>query len=242
MIILGLNAFHADSSACLVRDGVLVAAAEEERFRRIKHWAGFPTLAIASVLSQGGIRGSDVTHVAVSRRPRAHLVRKAWFTLRRRPHPALVLDRLRNQRRVGDLRAPLAAALTVGLDDLPPVHHVEHHPAHLASAFYASPFADAACCAIDGFGDFVSTSFGVGHGTSLDVLDRVFFPHSLGMLYTAVTQYLGFMGYGDEFKVMGLAPYGRPSAVSELRQLVRLRDHGKFELDLRFFRHWSDGV
>ena len=156
--VLGINAYHGDVAAVLLRDGVLVAAVEEERFRRIKHWAGFPSLSIASVLSQAGIRGADVTHVAVSRRPRAHLARKVWFTLRRRPHPSLVLDRLRNQRRVGDLRGPLATALSVPLHDLPPIHHVEHHPAHLASAFYVSPFDDAACCAIDGFGDFVSTS------------------------------------------------------------------------------------
>jgi carbamoyltransferase len=240
--ILGINAYHGDVSAVLVRDGVLIAAVEEERFRRIKHCAGFPALAIQSVLSQGGIRGGDVDHVAVSRDPRAHLLRKAWYTLVRRPDMALVRDRLRNRRRVGDLRAPLATALGVRQDGLPPVHHVEHHPAHLASAFFVSPFEDAACCAIDGFGDFVSTSFAAGAGTHIDVLDHVFFPHSLGILYTAVTQHLGFPSFGDEFKVMGLAPYGQPSVATEIRQLVTLQPGGKFELDLRYFRHWSDGV
>jgi len=240
--ILGLNAYHGDVAAVLLRDGQLVAAVEEERFRRIKHWAGFPTLAIRSVLAEAGIRGADVAHVAISRAPLAHLARKALFALRRRPDPRLILDRLRNSRKVRDLRGPLAEALGVAADAIPQLHFVEHHPAHLASAFFVSPFEDAACCAIDGFGDFVSTSMAVGTGNQLEVIDRTYFPHSLGMMYTAVTQYLGFMGYGDEFKVMGLAPYGKPTCTTELRQLVTLMDGGRFELDLRFFRHWSEGV
>ena len=240
--VLGINAYHGDVSAALLRDGQLVAAVEEERFRRIKHWAGFPTLAIRSVLEMAGIRGQDVRHVAVSRDPKANLLRKGLFTIRHRPDLRLVLDRVRNAGKVRDLHGPLAAALGVPPDDLPPIHYVEHHPAHLASAFFVSPFESAACCAIDGFGDFVSTSFAIGSRNHLEVLDKVYFPHSLGMMYTAVTQFLGFHGYGDEFKVMGLAPYGRPRHVDALRQLVTLTDAGKFELSLDYFRHWSDGV
>jgi carbamoyltransferase len=239
MFILGINAYHGDVSAALVSDGVLVAAVEEERFRRIKHYAGFPTMAIKSVLAQAGIRGSDVEHVAISRSPRAHLARKALFALTHRPNPGLIRDRLRNRRKVADVRVPLADALGT---PPPALHFVEHHPAHLASAFFVSPFEEAACCAVDGFGDFVSTSMAVGRGSTLDVLRRVYFPHSLGMMYTAVTQYLGFPGFGDEFKVMGLAPYGKPTAVAEIRRLVRLTSGGGFELDLKYFRHWSDGV
>jgi len=240
--VLGINAYHGDVSAALLRDGQLVAAVEEERFRRIKHWAGFPTLAIRSVLEMAGIRGQDVRHVAVSRDPKANLLRKGLFTIRHRPDLRLVLDRVRNAGKVRDLHGPLAAALGVPRDDLPAIHYVEHHPAHLASAFFVSPFESAACCAIDGFGDFVSTSFAIGSRNHLEVLDKVYFPHSLGMMYTAVTQFLGFHGYGDEFKVMGLAPYGRPRHVDALRQLVTLTDAGKFELSLDYFRHWSDGV
>ena len=240
--VLGINAYHGDVSAALLRDGQLVAAVEEERFRRIKHWAGFPTLAIRRVLEMAGIRGQDVRHVAVSRDPKANLLRKGLFTIRHRPDLRLVLDRVRNAGKVRDLHGPLAAALGVPRDDLPAIHYVEHHPAHLASAFFVSPFESAACCAIDGFGDFVSTSFAIGSRNHLEVLDKVYFPHSLGMMYTAVTQFLGFHGYGDEFKVMGLAPYGRPRHVDALRQLVTLTDAGKFELSLDYFRHWSDGV
>ncbi len=240
--VLGISAYHGDASAALIRDGVLLAAVEEERFRRIKHWAGFPTLAIQSVLAQAGITGRDVTHVAVGRDRSAHLWRKAWFTATHRPSPTLLKDRLRNRQRLGNIREPLAVALSLAESELPRIESVEHHTAHLASAFAVSPFADAACCAIDGFGDFVSTSFGQGSGATIEVLDRVYFPHSLGMFYTAVTQFLGFPSYGDEFKVMGLAPYGSPAYVGELRQLVRLIDRGRFELDLQYFRHWSDGV
>ena len=240
--VLGINAYHGDVSAALLRDGQLVAAVEEERFRRIKHWAGFPTLAIRSVLDIAGIRGQDVRHVALSRDPRANLLRKGLFTVTHRPDLRLVLDRVRNAGKVRDLRGPLAAALGVPRDDLPALHYVEHHPAHLASAFFVSPFTSAACCAIDGFGDFVSTSFAIGSRNRLEVLDKVYFPHSLGMMYTAVTQFLGFHGYGDEFKVMGLAPYGRPRHVDAVRELVTLTNGGKFELSLDYFRHWSDGV
>src|SRR5919202_4398734 len=242
MYILGINAYHGDVSAALLRDGELVAAVEEERFRRVKHWAGFPTESIRTVLRMAGIAGAQIDHVAVSRDPKANLLKKGLFALRKRPDLSLVLDRVRNARKIRDLRGPLAHALGVPPDDVPRLHYVEHHPAHLASAFFVSPFDDAACCAIDGFGDFVSTSLAVGRGSSIEMLDKVYFPHSLGLLYTAITQYLGFPSYGDEFKVMGLAPYGRPEHVRELRQLVRLLDGGRFELDLDYFRHWSEGV
>src|SRR5439155_17289096 len=119
------------------------------------------------------------------------------------------------------------------------VHRVEHHPSHAASAFFVSPFADASVATIDGFGDFVSTSMAVGRGNKLQMLDRVFFPHSLGMLYTAVTQFLGFPGYGDEFKVMGLAAYGKATRLDDIRRLVCVKAHGRFELSLQYFRHWN---
>ncbi|HEX7242786.1 MAG TPA: carbamoyltransferase N-terminal domain-containing protein, partial [Longimicrobiaceae bacterium] len=240
--VLGINAFHGDVSAVLLRDGQLVVAIEEERFRRIKHWAGFPTLAIRKCLEVAGIAGADVAHVAISRDPKANLLRKGMYALSKRPDFGLILDRLKNSQKVRDLHGPLAEALGVPRDDLPKVHFVEHHPAHLASAFFVSPFEDAAVCAIDGFGDFVSTSLASGKGNKLEVLERVYFPHSLGMLYTAVTQYLGFLGYGDEFKVMGLAPYGEPVYVEQLRNLVKLKPDGLFELELKYFRHWSEGV
>ncbi len=242
MVILGINAYHGDVSAVLLRDGQLVAALEEERFRRVKHWAGFPTLAIRRCLEIAGITGADVDHVAISRDPKANLVKKGLFTLKNRPDLRLVLDRVQNSRKVRDLHGPLANALGVGTGGLPEIHYVEHHPAHLASTFFVSPFEEAAVCAIDGFGDFVSTSTALGRGNKLDILEKVYFPHSLGMLYTAITQHLGFLNYGDEYKVMGLAPYGKPTRVDDLRQLLTLKKGGTFELELKYFRHWSEGV
>src|SRR5207244_11887926 len=142
--------------------------------------------------------------------PNDNSVIKGIFAVTKRPDLSLILDRVKNSRKVRDIHGPLAQALRVRADDLPKIHFVEHHPAHLASAFFVSPFDDAAVCAIDGFGDFVSTSLAIGRGNRLDVLEQTWFPHSVGMLYLAITQYLGFRNYGDEYKVMGLAPYGTP--------------------------------
>ncbi len=243
MIVLGINAYHGDASAVLLRDGELVAAVEEERFRRVKHWAGFPREAIRTCLAMAGVTPEAVDRFAISRNPRANLWRKVVFTLRRRPDLGLVVDRAKNAGRVRHVAQTLAGAL--GLDPrrvAGRLHWVEHHPAHLSSAFFVSPFDEAALCAIDGFGDFVSTSWAVGRGSRLEMLDRVYFPHSLGLVYLAITQYLGFPKYGDEYKVMGLAPYGAPAYVGALRRLIHLRPGGGFELDLSFFRHWADGV
>lgn len=242
MYILGINAYHGDVAAVLLRDGELVTALEEERFRRIKHVTGFPTQAIRRCLEIAGIEGNAIDTVALSRDTRANLLRKGLFAVRRRPNISLVRDRLRNRRIFGHLEERLADALLVPRDRVPRIHRVEHHPSHLASAFFVSPFADAAVCAIDGFGDFVSTSMALGRDNQLKMLHREYFPHSLGMLYTAVTQFLGFRGYGDEFKVMGLAPYGSPSRTRDIRRLVELKAGGEFRLHLEYFRHWNEGV
>lgn len=242
MYILGLNAYHADGSAVLLRDGELIVAVEEERFRRVKHWAGFPSETIAKCLEIGGITGGEVKHVAISRDPKANLLRKAAFAFSNRMKLANIVNRTRNLKKVHQVRDPLAAALGIPTSNLPRIHFVEHHPAHLASAFFVSPFEDAAICAIDGFGDFISTSTAIGRDNQIEVLDKVSYPHSLGVFYTAITQYLGFPNYGDEFKVMGLAPYGAPEFVDELRKLVTLKPGGRFELTRRFFRHWDEGV
>ena len=194
MNILGINAYHGDVSAVLIRDGELVAAVEEERFRRIKHIAGFPDEAIKGCLAMAGVTPRDVDHVAISRNPRAHLWRKALFAVANRPKARMLTDRAANYSKVNALPETVTTALGLTNGDRrPTVHWVEHHPAHLASAFYVSPFEEAAVCAIDGFGDFVSTSWAIGRGTSLDVIQREYFPHSLGLLYLAITQYLGFM-------------------------------------------------
>lgn len=243
MNILGINAYHADSSACLVRGGVLVAAAEEERFRRVKHWAGFPTEAVRYCLESQGLFASDIDHVAVNRDPSANRLNKALFVLKNHPDLSAIRDRLRNAAKVGDVRAPLAAALGVPVNKLKAkFHSIEHHRAHLASAFYVSGFDEAAAVSVDGFGDFVSTQWGIGRKNRISVKDEVRFPHSLGLYYLAMTQYLGFPNYGDEYKVMGLSAYGKPELTDLVGRLVKLKPDGRFELDLRYFSHHSEGV
>jgi carbamoyltransferase len=243
VVILGISAYHGDAAAALVRDGELLAAVAEERFTRVKHWAGFPVGSIRSCLEMAGVAPGEVDGFAISRNPRANLWRKVAFAIRGRLRPGTVASRARNAVRVSGIAETIATALGLRAEDVRKrMHWVEHHPAHLASAFFVSPFEDAAVCAIDGFGDFVSTSSAFGRGGRLEVLGRVYFPHSLGLLYLALTQYLGFWKYGDEYKVMGLAAYGQPDFAAPLRRLVRLRPDGGFALDLSFFRHWSEGV
>jgi carbamoyltransferase len=241
MIILGLNAYHGDSSACLVRDGKIVAAAEEERFRRIKHWAGFPSESIRYCLAEGRVGLGDVNIVAVNSDPGASFIKKIQFTLRQRPDLQFVLDRLRNQAKRHSIESELVQAFPEAAFK-GKVQRVEHHLAHLASCFLVSPFEEAAVASIDGFGDFSSAAWGIGRGTAIDIEDRVHFPHSLGVFYQALTQYLGFPHYGDEYKVMGLAPYGQPRYLQQMRQIVKLGARGRFELDTRFFRHHREKI
>lgn len=243
MYILGINAYHGDSSACLVVDGRLVAAIEEERIRRVKHWAGFPSEAIRFCLDYAGLKLAEIDHVAIGRNPSAHLHKKVLFALRNRPSFTAIKDRLTNMGKVLDLKQVLATALGVEASTLKAVfHNVEHHRAHMASSFFLSPFERAACMTIDGFGDFVSTMYGAGAGRRLEVSDWIEFPHSLGLFYTACTQYLGFDHYGDEYKIMGLAPYGEATHLDTFREIVRLKDEGKFALNLDYFLHHSRGV
>ena len=267
MYILGINAYHGDAAAALVRDGQLVAAVEEERFNRCKHCAGFPTEAVKYCLEAAGIGIEEVEHVGISRDPSAHLHKKILFAASRaakgvgalagraaaapgekgekrgRGIFGAVAERLANSAKVRDLKDDLAKQLGASKGRLRArFHNVEHHRAHLASSFYVSPFERAALLSIDGFGDFISTMWGVGDGNEIEVLGQVEYPHSTGIVYTATTQFLGFPHYGDEGKVMGLAPYGRPRFMDEFREIIRTEEGGRFRLDLDFFRHHAEGV
>ena len=244
MNILGINAFHGDASAVLVKDGILAAAIEEERLNRRKHCAGFPSLAVRAVLEGSGVAPAEIDHVAISRDPKANLHKKILFTIQQRPSfTKLVKDRLANVAKVRSIEETLATALGVPARSLrAKFHGVEHHKSHISSAFFISPFEEAACLSIDGFGDFVSTMRAIGRGNQIKVLDRIEFPHSAGLFYTAVTQFIGFRRYGEEWKMMGLAPYGKPTYVNQLRQVIHPVEGGRFELNLDYFRHQSDGV
>jgi len=305
MIILGINAYHGDAAAAIIKDGKLIAAVEEERFNRFKHCAGFPIESIKYCLLTAGVTIEDVDHVGISRDPSAHLHKKVLFAATRAakqvatgrrgegergrrgellveveadddaspvgtdfatsprrpvtPSPLFpvtpsphnggagifsqIKDRLGNAAKVRDLRDELARQLNIPKSNIrAQFHNVEHHRAHLASAFYVSPFEKAALLSIDGFGDFISTMWAVGEGNSIDVLGQVEYPHSTGIVYTATTQFIGFPHYGDEGKVMGLAPYGRPRFINEFREIIRTEENGQFRLNLDYFRHHAEGV
>jgi carbamoyltransferase len=242
MIILGLNAYHPDSSACLIVDGELIAGAEEERFRRIKHWAGLPTMAIEYCLKEANLGLEDVDHIALNRDPRANLYKKAVFAALKRPSPSLVKSRLANMMKIGGIKESLAEEFALAPRGLKAaVHNIEHHRSHLASSFFVSPFQDAAAVSIDGFGDFTSCMVAKGEGNSLRVLYEVNFPHSLGLFYTAFTQYLGFKRFGDEYKVMGLSAYGEPRYAGEMEEILTLEPKGRYSLDMDYFSFHKRG-
>ncbi len=244
MIILGINAYHADSSAAIFVNGQLVAAIEEERFKRVKHWAGFPQLAIEFCLKEAGIGYEQVDHFAIGRDPKAKFFRKLLY-LAANPKGSfsVIKDRLSNSRKVSSLDKELAKISGVAPEVFKEkIVQVEHHRSHLASAFFASPFNEAALLSIDGSGDFTTTMIGIGKGNDIEVLDSIDFPHSIGIFYTAMTQLLGFPHYGDEYKVMGMAPYGEPKYLDKLNDVVHLTNDGLFKLNLKYFRSATEGV
>ena len=270
MYILGINAYHGDASAAIIKDGSLIAAVEEERFNRLKHCAGFPSQSIRYCLKTAGVGIEEVEHIGISRDPSAHLHKKILFAATRaatqmavgsRQKTVTTIEgdepenengrgifrqiqgRLGNAARVRDLKDELARQLDVAKRSLrAQFHNIEHHRAHLASSFFVSPFERAALLSLDGFGDFISTMWAVGEGNSIEVMGQVEFPHSVGIVYTATTQFLGFPHYGDEGKIMGLAPYGQPRFIEEFRNIIRTEEAGQFRLNLDYFRHHSEGV
>ena len=243
MYILGINAYHGDSSACLLKDGIVVCATEEERIRRIKHWAGFPSQAIKFCLEDEGITIEQVDYITISRDPKSNFYKKILHALRYSMSISAIWDRLGNSKKVSSVKQELANLFHLPISSIKAeVHNIEHHRSHIASSFFASPFKESAILSIDGFGDFTSTMTAVGSGNKFKVLKEVNYPHSLGVFYTAVTQFLGFPNYGDEYKVMGLAPYGKPKYLKELEQILKLSDDGFFKLNKKYFKHFKEGV
>jgi carbamoyltransferase len=243
MIVLGINAYHADSSAAIFKDGKMIAATEEERFRRIKHWAGFPSLAVEFCLQEAGITLAEVNHIAIGRDPKAKFLKKLFFFAKNAATSFnFIQDRFQNLQNVASIEVELSKISGLREAEIKPkIHQVEHHRSHLASAFFASPFNESAILSIDGSGDFSTTMFAVGRDSKIEVIDSIDFPHSIGVFYTAFTQLLGFPYYGDEYKVMGLAPYGTPKYVAKLRDVVLWKKGGLFELNLDYFRSASQG-
>ncbi|MGC1416855.1 MAG: carbamoyltransferase [Candidatus Acidiferrum sp.] len=238
MNILGINAYHGNASAAIVCEGRLIAAVEEERFNRVKYAAGFPAQAIRYCLREAGLELKDIDHVAVPRNPYARLGTKLFYALRM---PSFARERVKVLAKFTGIPEALAQAFDTEPSKIAAkFHRVEHHQAHLASAFFVSPFERAALLSADGLGDFASTMWGTGDGNRMEIDGAIAFPHSLGLFYSAVTQYLGFLKFGDEYKVMGLAAYGEPDQLEAFREIVRAHGNG-FRLGLDYFTHHRTG-
>ncbi len=249
MRILGLNAYHGDASAVVLADGKLLFAVEEERFNRIKHSAGLPKAALKAALEQSGLLPNQVDFLAIAKDPNANLLSKLKFVVSHRPSPDFIQYRLNVSKSSKEiLKNP---GFFFGGDGKWRAKgiRVEHHLAHAASSFYPSGFERAALLSVDGFGDFSSVMMGIGEGNQIKILKRILFPHSLGIFYTAATQFLGFSKYGDEYKLMGLAGAGGPRFLNEFEEIIRLEENGNFKLNLEYFLHasgwvdmtWSEG-
>jgi len=241
MNIIGLNAFHGDSSACLFVDGEMKSAVEEERFRRIKHWAGFPSQAIKFCLQQQGLSLSDIDIVAINTDPKAARSKKLGFALSGQASLALIKEKLLVRQKRKSIEENLADAFPKQQFN-GSMAYVEHHLAHLASAYNVSPYDSSSIISVDGFGDFASAAWGFGENDDIDLQKRIYFPHSMGIFYQALTQYLGFPHYGDEYKIMGLAPYGEPRYAKKMDQIVDLQGEGSFKLNLNYFQHHRNPI
>src|SRR4051794_15729198 len=234
MYILGLSCYFHDASAAIMRDGQLIAAAEEERFSRVKHDFGFPSRAIQFCLEEAGIKGPDVDYVAFFEKPFVKFDRILQTTFAEVPRSAAVfrqaitawlLDKLWVKNRIREaLRVP---------DDR--ILFAEHHQSHAASAFFCSPFDEAAILTVDGVGEWATATTGHGRDRTVDLTHEIHFPHSLGLLYSAFTAFLGFEVNEGEYKVMGMAPYGRPQFVEDVRKLLNVASDGAFSLNLEYF-------
>jgi carbamoyltransferase len=242
MNILGINAYHGNASAAIVCEGRLVAAVEEERFNRVKYAAGFPLQAIRYCLKEAGLTLGEIDHVAVPRNPYARLATKIFYALRM---PSFARERAKVLVKFRGIPEALAQAFDADPKRIrAKFHRIEHHQAHLASSFYCSPFERAALLSADGLGDFASTMWGAGSGSHMRIEGAIAFPHSLGLFYSAVTQYLGFLKFGDEYKVMGLAAYGQPEQLELFRDIVRFENgyrRNGFKLGLDYFSHHRTG-
>jgi carbamoyltransferase len=238
MNILGINAYHGNASAAIVCEGRLVAAVEEERFNRVKYAAGFPAQAIRYCLREAGLELKDIDQVAVPRNPYARLGTKLFYAMRM---PSFARERIKVLAKFTAIPEALAQAFDTDPAKLGATfHRVEHHQAHLASSFFVSPFERAALLSADGLGDFASTMWGHGAGNSMKIEGAIAFPHSLGLFYSAVTQYLGFLKFGDEYKVMGLGAYGEPEQLDSVRKIAYTHGDG-FRLRLEYFTHHRAG-
>ena len=230
--ILGINAYHADSSVCIIKNNNLIFAVEEEKINREKHWAGFPEKSINLGLKINHVDVKDISDVAVNFNPYSNLYQKTSY---------FILNYIFGEKKKEifnrtKTRLNFKDKLIFAKNSNFKLHYVDHHISHIASAYYASGFENAVGLSIDGFGDFTSLAISECNQREIKIKKKIYFPHSLGLFYEAVTQFLGFKHYGDEYKVMGLSSYGKPVYFEKILHNLFIKDEF-FKLNLSFFNH-----
>ena len=240
MYILGINAYHGDAAACIFKDNAILAAAEEERFTRVKHAAGFPIKSIKFCLDKAQISIEQVDHITINRNPNQKLFEKALFASTKLFNLNFIKNRFQNLKKINSIKDEFEYHFKTKINSK--IHNIDHHTAHISSSVFFSGMKNSNFISVDGFGDFVSTVTGYFDGKKITKFNEVLFPHSLGLFYTAMTQYLGFMNYGDEYKVMGLAPYGEPKYIYQLKKIVKYDNKKLFRLNLKYFLHHTGNV
>ncbi len=231
--ILGVNAFHADSSACIIRNGEILFAIEEERINRIKHWSGFPTKSIEACLNFADISMDEIEFITFNTDPKFNLKKKIFYVLKN----FLVTEIFKYLKKKNKNNLFVNLKKNFDLEKVEKkIIFVEHHISHISSAYFPSNYDKSDIVSIDGFGDFTSCALGSAEGNDLNISTRVNFPHSLGLFYQAMTQHLGFRNYGDEYKVMGLSAYGKPKYFEKLKNIINIKKN-TFELNLNYFSH-----
>ncbi len=243
MYIIGLNLYHGDASACLFKDGKLIFAAEEERYTRIKHSAGFPINALKNSLESHKITLEDIDYITVNRNPKKRVFEKIFYAIKNPLRIKNFSDRIKNFKNITSLEKKIANEFKIDVNKLKnKIINFDHHLSHAASSVLASNFEETNYVTLDGFGDFLSTTVGSYRKNKFQIYKEVKFPHSLGIFYTAITQFLGFKNYGDEYKVMGLASYGTPKYLDKMKDILKFDSKNLFELNLDLFLHHSKGL
>ena len=238
MIILGINSFHADSAACIIKDGIVLAAIEEERINRVKHWAGLPIESIKACLKICDLKLKDIDYIAINKNVYSNLIAKLKYIITSQTNLSLIKKKIEKNLINKNIKSLIESYIfNQAFKFNCSVISVEHHLAHVASACYPSGFDESANISIDGFGDFVSLSIGSFSNNKIKIDKKIFFPHSLGLFYEAVTQFLGFENYGDEYKVMGLSSYGKPTEINKIYNIINLNKEHFFSLNLDYFDH-----
>ena len=235
MYVLGISCYYHDAGAALVKDGQLIAAAEEERFNRKKHYSDFPKQAIEYCLAEAGITIDEVDYIGFYEKPLVKFSRILETTLSCWPKTYWTWVRSMPVWLMSKLR--IGRTIQQELHTEKDIYYCQHHLAHAASAFLVSPFEEAAVITADGVGEWTTTGWGVGKGTEITIHKEIRFPHSVGLLFSAITAYLGFRVNDAEWKVMGLAPYGRPKYVDQFHEVVDIHEDGSFRLNLKYFSH-----